>query len=319
MMDSAAGEVQLLTRISILQESIRISKSSPKTFILIALTLVLPLCVAILTLTSFSLDPELDIIQVPDNVHTFGTWTKLVLLQFVFPIAIFVFSLLSTAAVVFTVASLYTFRNVSFINILPAIPRIFGRLFITFLFISILVILYQVVSFGCMVALSKFPNLVNNLALLVMAESFLSILFYGIHSYLFVIWHLASVISVLEPVYGFAAMKRSKELLKGRTWMAIEFGYDYLCVFLLIKTAFCYLVLRVQAKLLLALVDCLLLGVLVIVTSIGLLVQTVFYYACKSFHHQEIDNNALSQLLDGYLSDQYVPLISNIEMQELEI
>ncbi|PIA30866.1 hypothetical protein AQUCO_05300005v1 [Aquilegia coerulea] len=193
-----------------------------------------------LTPTAFSLDLELAIgiiVQISGNVHTFGTWTKLVLTQFVFPIVVFVFSLLSTAVVVFSVASLYNSRNVSFITILAAVPRIFRRLFITFLFISVLVILYQVVYFGCMIALSRFlPNLVHNPLLVVIAEIFLSTLFYGIHCYIVVIWHLASVISVLEPVYGFASMK-SKELLKGRTWMAIEFGYDYLLLFLVCCTS----------------------------------------------------------------------------------
>ncbi|KAL4321768.1 hypothetical protein AHAS_Ahas14G0143500 [Arachis hypogaea] len=46
---------------------------------------------------------------------------------------LFAFSLLSTAAAVFTVASLYTNKAVSFSSTISAIPKIFKRLFITYL------------------------------------------------------------------------------------------------------------------------------------------------------------------------------------------
>ena len=60
-----------------------------------------------------------------------------------------------------------------------------------------------------------------------------------------------------------------------------------------------------------------LVGVLVIVNLVGLLVQSVFYYVCKSYHHQGIDKSALYDHLGGYLGE-YVPLKSSIQMEDLD-
>lgn len=61
-----------------------------------------------------------------------------------------------------------------------------------------------------------------------------------------------------------------------------------------------------------------LVGTLVIVNLVGLMVQSVFYYVCKSYHHQGIDKIALHEHLGGYLGE-YVPLKSSIQMENLEI
>lgn len=59
-----------------------------------------------------------------------------------------------------------------------------------------------------------------------------------------------------------------------------------------------------------------LVAVLVVVNLVGLLVQSVFYYVCKGFHHQMIDKSALYDHLGGYLGE-YVPLKSSIQMETL--
>ncbi|XLR02884.1 hypothetical protein S83_069082 [Arachis hypogaea] len=51
---------------------------------------------------------------------------------------LFAFSPLSTAAAVFTVASLYTNKDVSFSSTISTIPKIFKRLFITYLWVTLL-------------------------------------------------------------------------------------------------------------------------------------------------------------------------------------
>ena len=61
-----------------------------------------------------------------------------------------------------------------------------------------------------------------------------------------------------------------------------------------------------------------LVGLLVIVNLVGLLVQSVFYYVCKSYHHQGIDKSALHDHLGGYLGE-YVPLKSSIQMENLDV
>lgn len=59
-----------------------------------------------------------------------------------------------------------------------------------------------------------------------------------------------------------------------------------------------------------------LVALLLLVNLVGLLVQSVFYYVCKSYHHQEIDKSALQDHLGGYLGE-YVPLKSGIQMEEM--
>ncbi|GMP53130.1 hypothetical protein CsSME_00018690 [Camellia sinensis var. sinensis] len=61
-----------------------------------------------------------------------------------------------------------------------------------------------------------------------------------------------------------------------------------------------------------------LVGVMVIVNLVGLMVQRVFYYVCKSYHHQGIDKSALCDHLGGYLGE-YMPLKNNIQMENLDV
>ncbi|KAE9610621.1 hypothetical protein Lalb_Chr07g0188541 [Lupinus albus] len=257
-MDLAQEELQFLAIPEILRESISIPKRSPKTFYLITLTLIFPLSFAILAHSLFT-HPILAQLQSPyaDPSQTTHEWTLLLVFQFCYLIFLFAFSLLSTAAVVFTVASLYTSKAVSFSSTLSAIPRVFKRF----------------------------------------------------------------VVSVLEPVYGYAAMKKSCELLKGRAKYAAILVGGYLVICGIIGGVFSRVVVHggdnygVFARIV---VGGLLVGVLVIVNLVGLLVQSVFYYVCKSYHHQGIDKSALHDHLGGYLGE-YVPLKSSIQMENLDV
>ncbi|KAL8229379.1 hypothetical protein R6Q57_014279 [Mikania cordata] len=116
-------------------------------------------------------------------------------------------------------------------------------------------------------------------------------------------------------------MRKSFEILKGRTWMGsvLVFGYFVICG--AINGLFGSIVVHggeysygVFARIV---VGGFLVGVLVIVNLVGFLVQSVFYYVCKSYHHQGIDKNALYDHLGGYLGE-YVPLKSSIQMENLE-
>ncbi|KAF2302739.1 hypothetical protein GH714_001935 [Hevea brasiliensis] len=142
----------------------------------------------------------------------------------------FAFSLFSTAAVVFTVASLYTSKPVTFSSTISAIPRVFKRLFITFLWVSLLMLLYNSVI---LIFLVIFVIAVDtqNVVLLFLSLVVIFVFFLVVHVYITALWHLASVVSVLEPIYGIAAMKKSYELLKGRARMAavLVFGYLAIC------------------------------------------------------------------------------------------
>ncbi|PKI68766.1 hypothetical protein CRG98_010823 [Punica granatum] len=179
---------------------------------------------------------------------------------------------------------------------------------------------YNVVFLAFLVLLIVAIDTQNPL-LLLFSILVIFLLFLVVHVYITALWHLASVVSVLEPVYGLAAMKKSYELLKGRTRMAGVLVFMYLVICGVINMIFGAVVVHggenygVFTRIV---VGGILVGVLVIVNLVGLMVQSVFYYVCKSYHHQGIDKIALHEHLGGYLGE-YVPLKSSVQMENLEI
>ncbi|KAJ9168499.1 hypothetical protein P3X46_020014 [Hevea brasiliensis] len=320
-MDLEPEELQFLTIPEILRESIAIPKRSPKTFYLITLTLIFPLSFAILAHSLFThpLLAQLEDHPSADPNQTRHEWTLLMIFQFCYLIFLFAFSLLSTAAVVFTVASLYTSKPVTFSSTISAIPRVFKRLFITFLWVSLLMLLYNSVI---LIFLVIFVIAVDtqNVVLLFLSLVVIFVFFLVVHVYITALWHLASVVSVLEPIYGIAAMKKSYELLKGRARMAAVLVFGYLAICGVIGGIFGSVVVHGGDKygvFTRIVVGGFFVGVLVIVNLVGLLVQSVFYYVCKSYHHQGIDKSVLHDHLGGYLGE-YVPLKSSIQMENLD-
>lgn len=315
-MDLASEDLQFLSISDVLKESISIPKQSPRTFYLITLTLIFPLSFAILVHSLFT-HPLVVQLQFQPNADAS---TKLLVFQFFYLIFLFAFSLLSTAATVFTVASLYTSKPVSFASTIAAIPSVFKRLFITFLWVCLLMFVYNVVFLVFLVLLIIAVD-TENVILFLFSLLVVFSLFLGIHVYISALWHLASVVSVLEPVYGFAAMKKSYELLKGKAVMGFVMVFVYMVTCGVINGVFGSVVVHGgddYGVLTRILVGGFLVGVLVIVNLVGLLVQSVFYYVCKSYHHQGIDKNALYDHLGGYLGE-YVPLKSSVQMESFEV
>ncbi|XP_062161686.1 uncharacterized protein LOC133868721 [Alnus glutinosa] len=321
-MDLAPEELQFLRIPDLLSEAISIPKQSPRTFYLITLTLIFPLSFAILAHSLFThpLLAQLQTYPQADSTQTRHEWTLLLLFQFFYLIFLFAFSLLSTAAAVFTVASLYTSKPVSYSSTMSAIPKVFKRLFVTYLWVSLLMMIYNFVFIAFLVLLIIAID-TQNAFLLFVSVVVIFLLFLVVHVYITAMWHLASVVSVLEPVYGFAAMKKSYELLKGKIRYAGVLVFIYLAICVIIGGVFSSVVVHGGGKygvFVRIVVGGFLVGVLVIVNLVGLLVQSVFYYVCKSYHHQGIDKTALHDHLGGYLGE-YVPLKSSIQMENLEI
>ncbi|XP_010538302.1 PREDICTED: uncharacterized protein LOC104812705 [Tarenaya hassleriana] len=319
-MDLEPEELQFLTIPQVLVESISITKRSPRSFYLITLTLIFPLSLAILAHSLFThpIIVKLDSVDSYNSARARHDWTVLLVIQFCYLIFLFAFSLLSTAAAVFTVASLYTASPVSFSSTIYAIPKVFKRLFITFLWIALLMFAYNAVFFLFLVMLLIAIDM-NMLGLAIFAGLVISLLYFGVHVYITALWHLGSVVSVLEPIYGYAAMKKGYELLKGRTQMGMVLVFVYLILCTLIGGVFRSVVVHggenhgIWTRIV---IGGSLVGVLVIVNLVGLLIQSVFYYVCKSYHRESIDKTALHDHLGGYLGE-YVPLKSNIQMENL--
>ncbi|KAH8492586.1 hypothetical protein H0E87_021969 [Populus deltoides] len=161
---------------------------------------------------------------------------------------------------------------------------------------------------------------IQNTLLVLFSLMVIGVLFLVVHVYITALWHLASVVSVLEPVYGLVAMKKSYELLKGKIRVAGVLVFGYLSICGSVSVVFATVVVHGGDKygvFTRIVVGGFLVGALVIVNLVGLLVQSVFYYVCKSYHHQGIDKTALHEHLGGYLGE-YVPLKSSIQMENLD-
>ncbi|MCL7040677.1 hypothetical protein MKW94_011453 [Papaver nudicaule] len=321
---TAAEDLRLFNAYQIIKEAVRIpAKSSPLKFFLITLTLILPLSVIQLLFevhTSVLYDTFENYFSGHDSSPSYKQFIRTYSIQeFFYLLSLFLFFLLSASAIVFTVASLYASKPVSFVPTLFAIPRIFKHLVLTFFYALLLMIInYMSYRIPILVLISKNINGAWLVGFITVSAFINVIVDYCVTA----LWHLASVISVLEPnVYGLAAMKKSKQLLRGRTKTALELAYLYLGATWFAEVVF-ELAMRFpihfMVKLLLGLL-CLFL--LAVVNLTGLLVQTVFFFACKSHHNQVVDKKVLYDHLGGYdLGDKsaaFNPSAGSVEMQSL--
>ncbi|OAY77421.1 hypothetical protein ACMD2_14759 [Ananas comosus] len=203
----------------------------------------------------------------------------------------------------------------------PPCPHL-PRLFRTFLWVSLLMLLYNV-AFGLSVLLLLLLSDARSAASLLLLAAVV-VAFLAAHVYISALWHLASVVAVLEPVCGLAAMAKSRQLLRGRTRVAAVLVTAYLAACGLVASLFRAAVVKYPdeegsiwvSPLGKVLVGGALVALLVLLNLLGLLVQSIFYYVCKSFHRQPIDKTALFDHLGGYLGE-YVPLKSSIQMENL--
>ncbi|RWR87045.1 putative transmembrane protein [Cinnamomum micranthum f. kanehirae] len=287
-----------------------VPKSSPKVFYLMTLSLILPLSLVILVHSYI-------IHSLADNFHFYPSSTiqsqlhyfALILFFYaLYLLLVSIFFLITTSASIFTVASCYTSNPITFSSTFHAIPRIFPRLFVTFLWISLLTIIYSAVVFIC--ALVTIAALSGSLRIVVYIVIIISIcsIFIWVHLYVTSMWQLASVVSVLEPVYGLGAIKKSHALLQGKRLDATILVLGYLLLCALISFVFDVVVVH-GGELGIAVywrivVGVVLVGLMVGLNVVGLMVQNVFYYVCKSFHHESIDKNALLYLLGWYVKVQ---------------
>ncbi|XWS25039.1 hypothetical protein CRYUN_Cryun27aG0036700 [Craigia yunnanensis] len=149
----------------------------------------------------------------------------------------------------------------------------------------------------------------------------LMILYFVGFLYLTIIGHLASIVSVLEEAYGFKAMSRSKNLNKGKLWVAIFIFLKLSLTLGIIGIAYQMLVVQgstlcMANRVVYAIICFMLLSKLIL---FRLVIQTVIYFVCKSYHHENIEKSALSDQLEAYLGE-YVPLkTKDVQLEQYHV
>ncbi|TXG60383.1 hypothetical protein EZV62_014956 [Acer yangbiense] len=316
-MDREQEQLQFLGFFGSIKESFKIIFSWKKIFTQITLTLILPLSFIFLAHIQIS---QLLFFKILHNTNTLdhtqfdsskqhhlsdrisSQWTLFWLFKIVYFTFFLILYLLSTAAVVYTIASIYTAKPISFKKVMSVVPRVWKRLLVTFLWSFAIVFVYIVVAIGILVLLAV---LVADSLIGIVIGIVILILYLIGFVYISIVWQLASVVSVLEDKYGIKAMKKSRHLIKGKTGVAVAMFVLFTLCFTGIEIVFEeFVVLEWSPNLATSiLVGILCFVLLFVVILFGLVVQTIIYFICKSYHHENIDKSSLSDYLEVYLGD----------------
>ncbi|KAG4954464.1 hypothetical protein AAZX31_14G144600 [Glycine max] len=332
-MDREQEEMQFLGFFGIYKEASKIILSWRRIFTQITSTLILPLSFIFLIHMEISnllfrkiLINEIVMDETKPNTPQYNKLDHMISSEMVtlvvFKIAYFtlllIFSLLSTSAVVYTIASIYTAKDVTFKRVMSVVPKVWKRLMLTFLCAFAAFFAYNI-----MTALVMFLSIVTiglssgGLAVLVS----ITVLYFIGFVYLTVVWQLASVVTVLEDSWGVRAMAKSKELIRGKMVLSIFIFFTLVASFVSIRVLFKVMVVdgwRVSSldKTAYGVLCFLLLSCLFL---FGLVLQTVLYFVCKSYHHENIDKSALADHLEGYRGE-YVPLTAkDVQLEQYQV
>ncbi|KAI3903654.1 hypothetical protein MKW98_032308 [Papaver atlanticum] len=332
-MDRELEKLQFLGFFEIYREAYHITASSKKIFSQIALAFILPL--SLIYLAQFEIS-DLLFPKIMHNLrnlkygvlelfwyHSISELANFLIFQVMYHIFLLVLSLLSTSAVAYTIACAYTTKEISFKKVTSVVPAIWKRLLITFLWAFLIMILYN--FFAILYAMLILVLVGVALGRQSDGDGFhilfhINIVIYtsGL-AYIGVIWHLASVVSVLEESYGYKAILKSKALIKGKTSIALVVFIELQISFMVVLSTFEILVthgrIGVMGKVSLGIFCFLLLSFFI---HFALVIQTVVYFVCKSYHQEHIDKSCLAEHLEAY---DYVPLTEDrdIQLEEYEV
>ncbi|XP_059629933.1 uncharacterized protein LOC132272871 [Cornus florida] len=159
-MDREQEEMQFLGPFGIYTEAYQIILSWRKICTQITLALILPLSFILLAhikvselLTSRITHNQTELQQAQadtqryDNISNISSeWTAFWVFELAYTFFFLIFSLTSTSAVVYTVACIYTSREVTFEVVMSVVPKVWKRLMITFLSTFLAFFAYTLVS-----------------------------------------------------------------------------------------------------------------------------------------------------------------------------
>jgi len=305
-MDTEQEEMQLLGFFGVYKESSKIILSWRRIFTQITLTLILPLSFIFLIHIEVSNLHFRKLIYYNLSVMISSEWITLWLFKLAYFTFLLILSLFSTAAVVYTIASIYTVKDVTFKRLISVVPKVWKRLMLTFLCAFAAFFVYNVVTMMVIIMLANTIGVKNGGVLVFVV---IVILYFIGFVYLTLVWQLASVVTALEDSWGIKAMLKSKELIKGKMVLSIFIFLTLVVSCVLIRVLFKVMVVNGWS---LGSVDRTLYGVLCFLLLsclflLGLVVQTVLYFVCKSYHQEYIDKSALADHLEVYRGE-YMPL-----------
>ncbi|GMI82963.1 hypothetical protein like AT4G19950 [Hibiscus trionum] len=285
-MDREQEAMQFLGVFGIFKESYKLISSCRKIFSYITLALILPLSFIYFVHAQVSnlffsrkfntanYDKPFDLIS--------HEWLYFWLFNAAYFILSLTFSLLSTAAVVYTIACIYTARELSFNKVMSVVPKVWKRLLVTFLSIFVAMFFYRFVA-GVVAGIVLFIWAISDRGIQtvgVAVLSFLVILFIVGHGEEGKLRLAISIVVIISLASGFNQIAFKRLVVEGTSiGMVSRVVYAIVCLLLLCTTIL-----------------------------FGLVIQTLVYFVCKSYHHENIDKSALSDHLEVYLLGEYTLL-----------
>lgn len=305
----------------VLKETFELIFSNKKIFSQITLALIVPLSLILqanILVTQLlsskifgnndNMHPTFDIFQYSNlNLSELNSFKGVVfwaLIKFSYFFFTLIFSFLCTSTVAFIVSCIYTGNDINVKKAFSIIPKVWKQVLFTLL-ISLFIAFFYDVVFGSLLVLTL-GFLLNGPAII--AGVVALILFFAGSLYITITWHLAIVVSVLEEnVYGIKAITKSRFLLKGKIGLAMGMLVISGVCSAVIDAIFQKFALR---ELLIQNVGirvgigvfCFLLESLLILFD--LVVQTVVYYVCKSYHADGFAGDASHQQKVIYIEEQ---------------
>lgn len=305
----------------VLKETFELIFSNKKIFSQITLALIVPLSLILqanILVTQLlsskifgnndNMHPTFDIFQYSNlnlsELNSFKGVAFWALIKFSYFFFTLIFSFLCTSTVAFIVSCIYTGKDINVKKAFSIIPKVWKQVLFTLLISLFIVFSYDVV-FGSLLVLTL-GFLFNGPAIIAAVVAL--ILFFAGSLYITITWHLAIVVSVLEEnVYGIKAITKSRFLLKGKIGIAMGMLVISGVCSAVIDAIFQKFALR---ELLIQNVGirvgigvfCFLLESLLILFD--LVVQTVVYYVCKSYHADSFAGDASHQQKVNYIEEQ---------------
>ncbi|XP_057727177.1 uncharacterized protein LOC130943353 [Arachis stenosperma] len=325
IMNKEQQDMQFLGLFGIYKESYKIILSWRKIFTKITLSLILPLSFMFLIQIQVSnslftkiINHSQQIISTPQDTPQFkrlsqtvsSEWVTFLVFKVFYLALSIIFSLLTTSAISYTIslfyASTYDDEVVNLRKAISIVPKICARLMTTFLCVFMALLVYNFVAVLVFIILALTINAyagTENYAVLGVASVFsiILVLTYVVGLfYLSLIWLLSNSVTVLEDSYGFEAMKKSKELIKGKMGLSLLLVFTIIVSYGLIHFLFMMVVVQgwnmnSVVRIAYSILCLLLLSHQIL---LGQVTQTVLYFVCKCYHKQNIDKSDLSIYLE---------------------
>ncbi|KAI3904025.1 hypothetical protein MKW92_047986 [Papaver armeniacum] len=268
----------------IYKEACKLTAANKKIFSQITLTLLLPL--------TFFLLSEIRILTC-SKTETPWIDNGSSIARYLYHILLFIFIILSTSSIVYTIACFYTSRDITYKKATGATVKLWWDLIVTFLWCFLFLAIYTSVTLGLLWSwFSADRNEIRSLILII----YLSVPAFAGLTYILVVCNIAIVVTVLEKdLYARTALAKSMRLIKGKIWVSCAVFMSLGITFGGIVFTYCYL--SVYGRKEISMVGRVFVGIachvlMAIWIHILFVLHTVVYFVCKSVHNEEISTVA---------------------------